>query len=98
VVQVTRLDRFVQNRFPLKVEVPVLEIKYRRTDQLVTEQKIVVHRVDDKRGAAREPSFKVVRFVEVWVRLIKLVLFTIRVRDVTNRELEIRVRFSAHIT
>ena len=73
-VKLTVFDWFILNGLPLLTKEAVIQIDLRHTNQIISEEKIIVHDPYLQRICARKINLKLVAFVEFWIRLIVLVI------------------------
>jgi len=97
-VDLAEFDWFVGKSSPLSEEVSVLEVDPGGSDQVVTEQVVVVHDVNLQGWAAWEHDREVVMLSKVWVRLVKNVVVSFGELFSITRYLDVGVRSATNVS
>lgn len=97
-VELSVLDGFVVQCAPLWQEVPVLKIDLCAANQVISEEVIVVHRIDEQHGTAREDRLEVVVFAELGIGLIQNVVLLLIINLLAQFQNQVGVRESTHIS
>lgn len=92
------LNGFVLDALPLSGKVSVLKVNYRCSDRFISEDLVVVHRINNEWRTSWEDRLEIVAFVELWVGLIFLVGAPLIISLVSNVENQVGVRGTAVVT
>ena len=97
VVNLSVLDRLVLEGLPLSLEVSVLQVDLCGTNQVITEEIIVIHDVDLEWSATWEGRLEVVVSSEPRVWLIELVVGTLIEHILTTSDFNVWIRETTNI-
>jgi hypothetical protein len=70
VVELSVLNWLVHSRFPVSTEVSILQVDLGLTDELVTEEEIIVHHLNGELWATREHSLEQELLIDVGIRFV----------------------------
>jgi hypothetical protein len=77
VVQLAMFNGFDFHGIPICAEIPVLKVNQSFSDEIIAEQRVVVPQLDLQNGTAGELRLKFYPLVDVWVRLVVLIVFPV---------------------
>ena len=97
-VELTCLNRLLINGLPLWIEESVIQIDRRLSNEVITEQQVVIIGLNDQRWCTREAHTEIVSNIELWIRLVILIVVTIVDNSVTTRHNQIWVTRRANIS
>jgi hypothetical protein len=77
-IKISTLNRLFIESLPILIKEAIVQVYYRPTDQIITEQIIVVPCFDNQRRSSWECALEFEIFVEDWVFLVKQVVISKR--------------------
>ena len=98
VVDLAILDRLISDSVPFHAEEPVFKVDEGGSNEVVSEDGIIVPHLNLERSAAWEGSFKIVALVEVRVRLVELVVVSLIEYSFVALEVQIRIRSTSIVS
>ena len=97
-VQLTVLNRLVDDRFPITTEVAIFQVNSRSSNQIITEEKIIVPELYLHERAAREDGLELVHLIDIRARIVFLVVFAIGTLILSENHLDIRIGRTVIVT
>ena len=92
------LNRLYSERTPLWREEPIVQVYVGGADEFIAEEIIIIVSVNSNWCGAREADFEVKVLVDLWIRHINLVVFSLVILFLTTLQKQVRVRGRTNIS
>ena len=71
------LDWLIFYALPFFIKVPIVKIQFSNTDQIISEEVVVIVSLHDQERSTWERNVEIVALVESWVSVVYLVVFSL---------------------